>query len=273
MSDTPTHQPTARADDPEAVLTHVYASHSSTWGSVGMGEEGAEHLADYLRFPEGRVWVRSMMNQSLDGSLTGSDATSASLANPTDHFILTTLRALPDIVIVGAQTARVEQYSRPAGRQSLRRTSRRPGGAEYPALAILTASGEIPTTISEQWPTFLITPRASRDTVVHTSGFAPEHVLEANTPEECIRALSARGYCGMQLEGGSRTLAHFLRDGVVDELMWTNSHITVGGEHSRVASGVEHEQQWSLRDLMVGPHASVGRYIRHPRHTAPEEDQ
>lgn len=240
---------------PAALGTHA--------SSFPLTDEGAVRLAQAIAFPDDRVWVRSMMNQSLDGSLTGADGTSASLGNPTDFFALTILRALPDVIVAGAGTVRGEDYRRPSGRACVRTLGLRPQGAEYPALAILTKSGDIPESIDASWPTYLVTPAGNRDAVVDRTGFPHDHVIAAETPADCISALAQLGFRGIQLEGGAHALGDFLAAGVVNELAWTRSHLTVGGDYPRVTAGPGHTTTWRLRDMFIGPHATLTLHEGH----------
>ncbi|GAA3213974.1 hypothetical protein GCM10020256_14420 [Streptomyces thermocoprophilus] len=75
-------------------------------------------LADAYAYPETpsaqapRPWLRANMVSSLDGAAQ-HDGRSQPISNATDMRIFGTLRALADVVIVGAQTVRQEGY-RPA---------------------------------------------------------------------------------------------------------------------------------------------------------------
>lgn len=260
--------PHPRADGPDAgdvastALFRVW--HAGNLASppkeFPLDDGGAAELGHDLAFPTDRVWVRSMMNQSLDGSLTGGDGTSASLGNSTDFFILTVLRALPDVIVAGAGTVRAEDYRRPSGRKNVRVMGLRPGGKEFPALAVLTRSGNLPEDLDSTWPTFVLTPTLEREKVIAKTGFPADHVLPADSPAECVNALAQRGFRGIQVEGGARVLGDFLAAGCVDELAWSRSYITVGGDYPRVAGGEAHEQAWSLYSAYMGPHASFSLY-------------
>lgn len=233
-----------------------------------LDDEGARALGSLLAFPSDRVHVRSMMNQSLDGAIAGADGTSASLSNPWDFFTLTVLRALADIIVCGANTVRSEDYRRPSGRPALRTEARRPRGAEFPALAIVTTSGEIPEHIDQAWPTFLICPPGRGAHVARVSGFESEAIIEAGRAQEIVRALAERGFLGIQVEGGPRVNGMFAEDEAFDELVWTRSAITVGGDAPRASVGSAHHLAWRLADLFHSPGAQIERYVRtHPKET------
>lgn len=258
-------------DEQRPALHHVVrAGATVAEPPIPLTDEGATRLASLLACDPARVWVRSMMNQSLDGAATGADGTSASLGNPTDFFALTVLRALADVIVVGAATVRAEDYRRPSGRACVRELGLRPSGREFPALAVLTRTGDLPRSLDPSWPTYLLTPATERAAVIERSGFPPAHVLACEVPKDAVAALSDAGYRAIQVEGGPSVLAAWLADGVVNELVWSTSFVTVGGDYSRISTGQGHDRRWRLDDLFVGPDAMVSRYV--PRTTsAPSE--
>lgn len=225
--------------------------------------DGARALAGlYAYGPD--VTVRAMMNTTIDGAVAGRDGTSGSLRNPDDSFVFGVLRALADVIVVGAATVRVEDYRRPLGRSDLRATSLRPAGGAHPALAILSRSGELPPSVGADWPTLLVTPRSGVARASRRSGLRPQQVIAADGPAEIIAALAARGLRGIQVEGGPSTLGRFAAADALDELCLSTTHRTVGGTSPRVLDGPLHEIDWDLRSLLVGPHASCARYRRRP---------
>ncbi|MCS6712709.1 dihydrofolate reductase family protein [Brachybacterium sp. EF45031] len=231
--------------------------------SVTPDDAGAVALAELYALPSDRVTVRAMMNTTVDGAIAGADGTSGSLHNPDDSFAFGVLRALIDVVVVGAGTVRAEEYRRPLGRRSLREgTSLRPGGRDHPALAVLSRSGNLPEVVRADWPTFLVTGRDSAREATAASGLPTDQVIVADTPEEILRGLTDRGHRGIQIEGGPSTLAAFVAAGLVDELCFSVSHRTVGGPSPRVLDGPLHEQDWALQSLIVGDHATLTRYRR-----------
>ena len=74
-------------------------------------------LADYADPPlaGGRWWLRANMLSSVDGSVTGPDGRSGSLATSSDRVVFRHLRSLADAIIVGAGTVRAEDYRQPDG--------------------------------------------------------------------------------------------------------------------------------------------------------------
>jgi riboflavin biosynthesis pyrimidine reductase len=222
---------------------------------------GARELAEVYALPEDRTWVRAMMNTTIDGAITGADGTSGPLRNPTDSFAFGVLRALADVVLVGAETVRVEDYRRPQGRSDLLSPSLRPAGARRPALAIMSRTGRLPESIDPAWPTYLVTDSEHGERALAASGLPESSLILAEDPAGIRRSLAALGYRGIQLEGGPSTLARFAGAGELDELCFSVTHRTVGGDASRVMRGVDAAGEWELASLTVGAHATLTRYL------------
>ena len=227
--------------------------------------EGARLVADLyaVTLPAaGGAHVRAMMNTTIDGAIVGSDGTSGTLRNPDDSFVFDVLRALTDVVLVGAETVRTEDYRRPLGRDDLLSPSLRPGGAGRPALAIWSRSGELPDTIEPDWPTYLITPPGEARRAAVRSGIPVEQVILAETPAAAVQSLAERGLRAIQAEGGPAALGRLAAAGLLDELCFSTTHRSVGGDSSRVLRGASHEQGWDLSSLLVGKHATISRHVR-----------
>lgn len=230
--------------------------------AITADDEGARRLAQLDAFPRERPWVRAVLNTSLDGSITGADGTSGPLRNPTDTFAFGVLRALADVILVGAETVRVEDYRRPRGRRSLREPSLRPGGGARPALAIVTRTGALPAGVEPDWPTYLLSPHSVLEQVRRTSGLPAENIIPADSPAEMITALAERGLRGIQCEGGPGLLSALAAAGELDELCLSVSHVLAGGSGPRLMHGPELDQDWRLETLLLGEHAQLARYRR-----------
>ena len=227
--------------------------------------EGARALAALYaapQLPPGAVHVRAMMTTTIDGAVAGADRTSGSLHDPDDSFLFSVLRALADVVLVGASTVRAEDYRSVRGREDLLRPSLRPGGAPRPALAIWSRSGELPDYLDPDQPTYLLTPSAGAGEAAERSGLPAAQVLAADSPQEAVKALAARGMRLIQAEGGPSALARLAEAELLDELCFTTAHRTVGGPSPRVLDGAAHETRWTLESLLLGEGATLSRYRR-----------
>ena len=84
-------------------------------------------------------WTILNMVQSLDGGVT-SDDVSADLGSPADQEIFRTLRSLADVILVGAETVRKENYGPPKLTAALREERKSRGQQPLPEIAVVSAN-------------------------------------------------------------------------------------------------------------------------------------
>lgn len=84
-------------------------------------------------------WTILNMVQSLDGGVTSEDV-SADLGSPADQEIFRTLRSLADVILVGAETVRKEDYGPPKLTAELREQRKSRGQQPLPEIAVVSAS-------------------------------------------------------------------------------------------------------------------------------------
>ena len=84
-------------------------------------------------------WTILNMVQSLDGGVT-SDNVSADLGSPADQEIFHTLRSLADVILVGAETVRKENYGPPKLSAELQAQRESRGQQPLPEIAVVSAS-------------------------------------------------------------------------------------------------------------------------------------
>lgn len=176
-------------------------------------------LAEAYAWPDG-LTVRANMITSLDGAVTGSDGLSGSLSDPADRAVFTTLRAGCDAIVVGAGTARAENYGPPGPGQ---------------LLVVISRSGELPPRLrADPARVVLVLPERPE---TPTAGARPlpgeDSVWSLGGPEVAPRAVVAelhrRGRRRILLEGGPQLLAAWLAAGCVDELCLTWAARLIGG--------------------------------------------
>lgn len=85
--------------------------------------------------------VRVNFVTTIDGQVTGPDGRSGSLSSTEDRRIFHMLRAGADAILVGAGTARIEQYREPAVKPEWLQFR---GSSEPPVLIIVTRTGNVP---------------------------------------------------------------------------------------------------------------------------------
>jgi riboflavin biosynthesis pyrimidine reductase len=183
------------------------------------------------------------MIESADGAAEVGGL-SGGLSGPADREIFSLLRALADVILVGAGTVRAERY-RPA-RVAPRWAALRAGRPATPPIAVLTAQLDLDL----DSPLLTAAPGDAR-TIVITTGSAPvpvrkqaaEHaeVIIAGDRDAdlgaAIRALAGRGYRRVLAEGGPRLLGQLAAAGLLDELCVTVSPVLASGTAGRIVQG------------------------------------
>jgi len=202
----------------------------------------ADLLALFADAPAGGLQVRANMVTTVDGAATGANHVSGSINGPADFRVFRVLRALADVVLVGAGTARGERYTAldvPDGLEAARASR---GRAPEIALAIVTATGDVPDRLLDaDRPPLLLTTgsnpsldrlreRVGADRVVVADGGVPGAV----DPRAAVAALADRGLRHVLTEGGPRLLAQLVDADLVDELCLTWSPQLVGGPVGRI---------------------------------------
>jgi riboflavin biosynthesis pyrimidine reductase len=199
-------------------------------------------LADIYRFPTDRRWVRANFISTVDGAAQGPDHKSGSLSGPADRRVLALLRALCDVVLVGATTARVEGY-RPADiRPEFAPIRAALGMPATPPIAIVTHSLDVPEALLDDPRTMVVT---SADTDAERRARLAERVdvIVAGTQRvdaaAALDALEERGHSRILCEGGPTFFAFLARAGLIDELCLTISPALEAGFAPRIANGLE----------------------------------
>ena len=80
------------------------------------------------------------MIASLDGGAT-DDGKAGGLAGPGDRAVFSLMRHAADVILVGAGTVRIENYSGAQLPVAARQDRQRRGQAEVPPIAVITRSG------------------------------------------------------------------------------------------------------------------------------------
>jgi riboflavin biosynthesis pyrimidine reductase len=186
--------------------------------------------------------VRAVMLATLDGAVTGSDGRAGSAGDPADRRLFGALRALADVVLVGAGTVRAEGYENVQVPEALRAVRAARGRPDVVTLAVVTASAALPEPVLAATPAPLVLTTAAApglpalrerlgaDHVLIVDGPDPRHV----DPLTAVRALAERGLTRVHAEGGPRLLGDLFAAGAVDELCLTIGARLVGGTARRV---------------------------------------
>lgn len=185
-----------------------------------------------------RDWVRANFVASADGAAS-VDGRSGGLGSPADQQVLGILRAHADVVLVGAGTARAEDYG-PVRHSPARTRLREQAGLSGSArLAVVT--GTMALTGAERWlteapapPVLLTTARSARPVPGAEVLVCGEQSVD---PVAALAALAGLGLRHVLCEGGPGLLAQLAGAGLLDELCLTLSPLLAGPGAPRIVRG------------------------------------
>lgn len=231
-----------------------------------------DELADHYAYPptSERSLVRANFISTLDGAATGGDGRTASINDPADHRVFALLRALSDVVLVGAGTVRDEGYGRvrtPGRLQPLRESL---GLAEHPSVAVVSRSLEIPDALLDEAP-------GTGGVVIVTTQDADPHRL-AELGERlgqtrlllcgrgsvdlvtALERLAGMGFRRVLTEGGPQLMNDLTRADLVDELCLTIAPLLVGGHSPRIGAGAPYHRQLRLMHVLTSDASLLTRW-------------
>ena len=200
-------------------------------------------LENAYAYPPGTDrWVRANMVASVDGSAS-LDQQSATLSGAGDKKVFGILRALCDVVLVGAGTARAEDYQPVRIGPTRAEIRSRHGLSASPPIAVVTRTLDLDLTKP------LFTQAAARTIVVTTSAVPSSRLDEAREVADVIvhdgqidlalllEQLADRGLQRVLTEGGPGLLGDLLSAGLVDELCLSVSPTLVGDPGEKRLTG------------------------------------
>ena len=203
----------------------------------------ATYAGDERPAPEDRPWVLVNMVASADGA-TAVEGRSGALGGPADRAAFTALRAIPDVILVAAGTARAEGYGPPRTPPALQAARQARGQAAKPRIALVTRSLDL------DFGSELFADPASRCLVIAPQDAAPDRLAAAAEVAEVVTAgrggvdlplalsnLRTLGATVVLAEGGPSLLGQLVAADLVDELCLTLSPSLVAGESARIVHG------------------------------------
>ncbi|MGV9252419.1 pyrimidine reductase family protein [Streptomyces sp. NPDC003697] len=257
-----------------------------TGGTGGTGARGAgavdrewslAELAAAYAYPEPasggrRPWLRANMVATLDGAAQ-HEGHSQPISSAADMRVFGTLRALADVVVVGAETVRQEGYRPARARKEFAALRAGAGQGPAPAIAVVSASLELdfslPLFTSPLVPTLILTGAAAAPDRLAAAEKAGAKVVIAGDgvgvdPARAVRALAERGHTRLLTEGGPRLLGQLVTAGVLDELCLTVSPMLTAGDAQRIAGGprIAVPQRFVLASLLEEDGFLFSRYRR-----------
>lgn len=191
--------------------------------------------------------VRANFVASLDGAATLLGK-SAGLSSDADRALFHLLRAMTDVVLVGAGTARAENYG---GARSV--DGRRPAPIAVvsksldldPQARLFTDTSVPPIVI-----TCAASPAALRDRLSTIADVVVAGDVDVDLPR-ALDLLAERGLGRVLCEGGPRLLGSVAAAGRLDELCLTLSPVIAGGDAGRIVAGYRPETVEQMQLLHV----------------------
>ncbi len=183
-----------------------------------MGTVLQQDLEDLYAFAPGRS-VRVNFVSTVDGAASGADGRSGSINTPPDHRVFALQRQLADVVLVGAGTARAEEYGR----------SRIP-------IVVVSAAGHLPESLAGRGAgrSVLVTCAASGRTASEDVWI---HGVDTVDLAEMLDHLATEGMSRVLCEGGPTLFSSLLQARLVDEVASTVAPRIVGGDGIRMTHG------------------------------------
>jgi riboflavin biosynthesis pyrimidine reductase len=229
-------------------------------------DEDVDLLVAYA-YPTDRAWVRANMVTSLDGSAV-RDGRSSGLSSDADKEVFAVLRALSDVLLVGAGTARAEGYRALGPKPAYADLRSSLGLRAAPVLALVSGRLDLDPGSG------LFHGGAERTVVVTCERSDPEararlaavaEVVVAGTERVDLGAaldeLAGRGLGRVLCEGGPSLLSDLVAAGRLDELCLTLSPQVVGGVGPRIVHGPELAATFSLAHVLEGDGVLLARYL------------
>lgn len=194
--------------------------------------------------PLHRPWIRVNFVSSVDGAVEINGLTEG-LGSPPDKRLFDLLRELADVVLVGAGTARAEQYG--GVRLSIDAQDRRArrGQAPLPPIAVVSASANLDpagplfadTVVP---PLILTTSDASRDRREQLIRAGADVTLVGSSKvetREILHQLETRKLLRVLCEGGPHLLGTLAAAEAIDELCLTIAPCLAGPGAGRIIAG------------------------------------
>jgi 5-amino-6-(5-phosphoribosylamino)uracil reductase len=218
---------------------------------------GDDELARLYAYPESldRPYIRVNFVASADGAAT-ADGLSTGLSSAPDRRLFGVLRQLAEVVLVGAGTARAENYG---------------GASNPPRIAVVTASAQLDPaarlfTDTQVPPLILTASTAPAENLRRLADAGAEVVALAGDRvdgAQVVTALAGLGLYRVLCEGGPHLFGDLLAADAVDELCLTVSPILVGGGINRIAMGPDHPPRGlRLASALTEDDVLLLRYLR-----------
>ena len=217
-------------------------------------------------WPQARPWLRVNMVATADGSARAPGGLSDGISSPADKRVFGRLRAYADAVLVGAGTARAENYKAPRPKAGTEERRAAAGQTPVPAVVLVTRSLSLdltgPLFTETLVPTVVVTTASSDESRRAVVARVADVVVAGDDTVDLPAALAAlheRGLVRLHSEGGPHLLGDLAAAGVLDELLLTVSPLLAGGSYGdgtdiyRALAGAplpDAPEAWTLHQLL-----------------------
>ena len=226
----------------------------------------AEIEAVYLP-PPGRH-VRTNFVTTLDGAVE-LDGRSGSLGGPADRAAFMAMRAVADVVLVGAGTVRAERYGPVKLDEHVQERRAARGQTPLPRLAVVSARGDLDPgarVFKSDTPPILVTCVAAVEARPDLDAIAEVIICGEGSVDVklAVEALTEAGLTRILCEGGPTLFWSLLEAGLVDEACLTFSPVIAGAGKRRLSGELplETPARFQLLGLLEGDGALLARYGR-----------
>jgi len=232
---------------------------------VDDADEIIDAYLDDVRIPgPERPWVVVGMVQSLDGATT-VDGRSSALGGPPDRAAFRALRAIADVIVVGAGTVRAEGYRAVDLPDPLVAWRVGMGMAPQPRIAIVSLSLDLDLTdsLAASRPIILTGSEAPGERLAELGQIADVMIVGEDGVDvgRGLAALRDMGAGVVTMEGGPSLNGQAMAAGVVDEICVTIAPSVVGGTSRRIVSGPEFVSSVEPERVMVADDHLLLRYL------------
>lgn len=229
-------------------------------------------LAALYAVPEDEQrWVRANFATSLDGAVTGGDGRSGSVNTPADGIVFELVRALSDVVVVGAGTARGEGYGPLSVSERWRPLREKEGRPLVLPVVVVSTSLRLPPLLAaaareRSGGVLVATHEGSPGLITARREYGDAKVLvcgkTAVAAAELLEQLAVRGWTRVLTEGGPQLFGSLLEAGVVDELCLSLTPRIVGGDGRRLVAVTDRDDGFIPRGLVEQDGTLIGRWLR-----------
>ena len=252
------------------LLSHDDLGRWSPGHDAVMDSEALALAYAYPQLSPGKIWVRANFISTLDGAAAGDDGRSGSINTGTDREVFGLLRALSDVVLIGAGTARTEGYRRAVVQAPWLHL--RQGRPAHPTIAVVSRSGDVPLRLSQarddSGEVLLVAcERTAAEAIDRARSTLGEgHVIVAGDANvdlpAALDALAVRGLRRILCEGGPHLMRDLTASGRLDELCLTIAPALVAGDHPRITAGAPVNANLFPRLLIESQGTILGRWSR-----------